>query len=32
LQESQRLEAETARLRNIAAKEKQLPWRVEMNI
>jgi hypothetical protein len=32
LQECQRLEAEAARLRNIAAKEKQLARRVEINI
>lgn len=32
LQECQRLEAEAARLRNVAAKEKQLARRVEMNI
>ena len=32
LQDCQRLEAETARLRNVAAKEKQLARRVEMNI
>jgi len=32
LQDCQRLEAETARLRSLAAKEKQLARRVEMNI
>jgi hypothetical protein len=32
LQECQRLEAETVRLRNVAAKEKQLARRVEINI
>lgn len=32
LQDCQRLEAEAARLRNVAAKEKQLARRVEMNI
>ncbi len=32
LQDCQRLEAEVERLRNVATKEKQLAWRVEMNI
>jgi len=32
LQDCQRLEAEAARLRNVASKEKQLARRVEMNI
>lgn len=32
LQDCQRLEVETVRLRNVAAKEKQLARRVEMNI